>query len=69
MSSRSTALGSNLSPAERKQILAINQSYSHLLEKAAAGDIANDVLPKIEQLVHDLSTRNYASANAVQTVR
>lgn len=47
---------------------AINQSYSHLLEKAATGDISSDVLQKIEQMVHELSTRNYAMANAIQTV-
>jgi len=54
---------------ERKQLTSVNQSYSALLEKAATGDISNDVLQKIEQMVHELSTRNYQLANAIQTVR
>lgn len=47
----------------------INQSYAHLLEKAASNDIGQDVMNKIENLVVELNTRNYHAASAIQTVR
>ena len=55
-------------PVEKKQIVAVNQSYAHLLEKTAANDIASDVMKKLENLVAELTNRNYSGATAIQTV-
>ena len=47
----------------------VSGAFNHLCEKLAGGEVSNDVLQKLTQLVGDLSVRNFASAGAIQTVR
>ena len=47
----------------------VSGAFNHLCDKLTAGEVSNEVLQKLSQLISDLSVRNYASASAIQTVR
>ena len=47
----------------------VSGAFNHLCDKLTAGEVSNEVLQKLSQLISDLSIRNYASASAIQTVR
>lgn len=59
---------SNLSPAEKKQIAMLRQSYSNLNDKLKGGEVSLEILQKLSLLTDHLCNRNYASASAIQTV-
>ena len=46
----------------------VNESFQHLCKKAAAGEVAADVLQKVGQLAADVAARNFPSASAIQAV-
>jgi hypothetical protein len=47
----------------------VTEAFAHLSKKVAAGEVTEEVLAKVGQLTNDVVNRNFASANAVQTVR
>lgn len=54
-------------PADKRQMASVSESYSHLVKKATAGEVSEDVVAKIGHLVHELTVRNFAAASAIQT--
>lgn len=62
------SIASNLSVAEKKQIVALRQAYSALFDRLKTGDVSTDILQKLTALVDCLLNRNFNGANAIQTV-
>lgn len=56
-------------PAEKRQMMMVSEAYNHLCKKVSAGEVTEEILAKVEQLTNDVTARNFAGANAVQTVR
>ena len=61
------SIAATLAPAEKRQFAVVTTGYQNLCGKAAANEVAADVMQKIALLVSQISARNYSAASAVQT--
>ncbi len=58
-----------LSAPEKRQLVQVNQCYSHLLEMIGKNEVAEPIRQKVAQIAVELQNRNYPAATAIQTVR
>lgn len=63
----SSITAANLSPAEKKQITVLRQSFSALQERLRNNDISADILQKITAFMECMVNRNFAGATVIQT--
>jgi len=55
-------------PAEKRQLVKVNESYAVLHAKAAGNEISPDVMAKIGLLVSNIQSRNFKGASDIQAV-
>ena len=57
-----------VSPADKKQITSVRQSYGNLVEKMNGNEVSGEVLGKLAALIDCFMQRNFPGASAIQTV-
>lgn len=55
-------------PAERRQMVMVNDAFSCLRKRASEGEVSPEVLNKVHQIANDLVARNFHSASTIQAV-
>ena len=62
-------IGKPLNATDKRQLPAISQSMTALIQQHNSNQISPDVLGKLEQMVAALNVKNVPVANAIHTVR
>jgi hypothetical protein len=58
----------HLNANDKKQIVALRQSYQVLFDRLQANELSPEIIQKLKTLVDFLVQRNFAGATSIQTV-
>jgi hypothetical protein len=53
-------------PAEKRQLNMISTNHKTLVDKAAIGEVSQEIMSKVGQLVHAINSRDLTTASAIQ---